>query len=166
MQAEEGNMERSSRDGVTPWTMDGEGKRFGTATLQVKPSWIEIPRNGRRSQWQGGMVDAQDLLRQVTLVEAGQCPYPSSSFLSRFPWTVWAAGTDMSALAGGFPQHYSSNLKMSPQRLPVAQASHRWRQEGMEDLGAGGMEDEGAGRMEDLGAGNTSGFPCSNGLTA
>lgn len=39
-----------------------------------KPSWTTILRGGRRNQCQGEMVGAQDLLRQVALVGAGQCP--------------------------------------------------------------------------------------------
>lgn len=54
--AEGGNAERSSRDGITPRSVDVEGKGFGTAVLQAKPSWREIPRDGRRNRWEGGTV--------------------------------------------------------------------------------------------------------------
>lgn len=130
------------------------------ACSSQKLSWTTILRGGRRNQQQGEIVGAQDLLRQVALVEAGQCPYTFCSFISRFFWTVQVAGTDTPAPAGDFPQNYSSNPKMSPQRVPVAQVSHGWGQKG----GSGSRRDGGPGHWEL--PKNTSGFPCSNGLTA
>lgn len=94
---------------VAPRSVDGESRSFITAMLQPKPSRTRLLRGGRRNQWQGGVVGAQDLHRQVAQVEAGQCPHPSFSFLSMCPLTVRVAGTDTPALAGNFPQHCSSN---------------------------------------------------------
>lgn len=48
--------------------------------------------------------------------------------------------------AGEFPQHYSSNPGKSLQGLPVAQVSHGWEQEEMQDLRARRVEDLRAGR--------------------
>lgn len=78
----------------------------------------------------------------VALVEAGQGPYPSFSFLSRFSWTVQAADTDVMAPAG----HYSSNQTTSLQRLTAAQVNHGWGQAGSEE-----KEDLGAGEKDNLG---------------
>lgn len=131
---------------ITPGSRDGEDRSFSVA----KASWTRILRDGRRNQWHGGMVDAPDLLRawqRQANVLAIPPPFPGFPGLS-------------GCQAGEFPQHHSSNPKMSLQGLPVAQVSHGWEQEEMQDLrgrreqqdqGAGWMGDPETGEMEHLG---------------
>lgn len=102
----------------------GQELQYGPAP--AKTLFNKNPQRWEKESVARRVVGAHELLRQEVLAEAGQCPYPASSFLSRFPWTMRVTGTDTPAPDGDFPQHYSSNPKMSPQRLPAVQVSHSW----------------------------------------